>query len=53
MGDKYAEIVETCLTCLDLSNVEFGDEKELEGKDGIHVGARYIEKVSVGTAGSL
>jgi hypothetical protein len=45
MGDKYAEIVETCLTCLDKGNVDFGDEAEFEDADGIRVGARYIEKV--------
>ncbi|KAF2823759.1 hypothetical protein CC86DRAFT_59731 [Ophiobolus disseminans] len=45
MGDKYAAIVETCLTCLDPDNVDFGDEREFEDKEGIRVGARYIEKV--------
>lgn len=45
MGDKYAEIVETCLTCLDPDNVDFGDEKAFEDENGILVGARYIEKV--------
>lgn len=45
MGDKYAEIVETCLTCLDPANADFGDEREFEDEYGIRVGARYIEKV--------
>jgi hypothetical protein len=45
MGDRYAEIVETCLTCLDPGNVDFGDDKAFEDEDGILVGARYIEKV--------
>jgi hypothetical protein len=45
IGDRYAEIVETCLTCLDPDNVDFGDETEFEDADGIRVGARYIEKV--------
>ncbi|USP82466.1 P-type cation-transporting [Curvularia clavata] len=44
MGDRYAEIVETCLTCLDPGNVDFGDEKAFEDENGILVGARYIEK---------
>lgn len=48
MGDKYAEIVETCLTCLDKDNVDFGDEKEFEDEHGIRVGARYIEKAGIG-----
>ena len=30
MGDKYTEIVETCLTCLGPANVDFGDESEFE-----------------------
>ncbi|KAK3315976.1 hypothetical protein B0H66DRAFT_560058 [Apodospora peruviana] len=45
MGTRYAEIVETCLTCLDPRNADFGDEREFEDEDGIRVGARYIEKV--------
>jgi hypothetical protein len=49
MGDKYAEIVETCLTCLDAGNVDFGDDREFEDEDGIRVGARYIGKVSTKT----
>lgn len=47
MGSKYAEVVETCLTCLDPGNEDFGDEREFEDEDGIRVGVRYIEKVSV------
>ena len=47
MGSKYAEIVETCLTCLEPDNVDFGDQREFEDEDGIRVGVRYIEKVSV------
>ncbi|KAM7195480.1 hypothetical protein V8F33_006650 [Rhypophila sp. PSN 637] len=45
MGTKYAEIVETCLTCLDKKNADFGDASEFEDEDGIRVGVRYIEKV--------
>ena len=47
MGSKYSEIVETCLTCLDPGNADFGDEEEFRDEDGIQVGVRYIEKVSV------
>ncbi|RFU74248.1 hypothetical protein TARUN_8010 [Trichoderma arundinaceum] len=45
MGNKYSKVVETCLTCLDQNNEDFGDEKEFQDVDGIAVGARYIEKV--------
>ena len=47
MGQKYANVVETCLTCLDAGNMDFGDEEELTDQDGILVGVRYIEKVRV------
>ena len=46
MGSRFAEIVETCLTCLEPDNVDFGDQREFEDEDGIRVGVRYIEKVS-------
>lgn len=45
MGTKYSKIVETCLTCLDEDNLDFGDEEEFEDEDGVAVGVRYIEKV--------
>lgn len=45
VGRKYCEVVETCLTCLDPENVDFGDEGEFKDSDGILVGVRYIEKV--------
>ena len=44
MGIKYARVVESCLTCLDLGNEDFGEESELQG-DGVNVAVRYIEKV--------
>lgn len=47
MGNNYAEIVETCLTCLDENNADFGDEQEFLDQDGIRVGVRYIEKVCI------
>lgn len=47
MGSRYAEIVETCLTCLDPDNADFGDASEFEDEDGIRVGVRYIDKVSL------
>ena len=45
MGTRYAEVVETCLTCLDEGNADFGDEAEFQDRDGILVAVRYIEKV--------
>lgn len=44
-GDKYAEIVVTCLTCLDKENNGFGDESEMVDEDGILVGVRFIEAI--------
>src|SRR3569833_2976499 len=44
MGTKYSRVVETCLTCLDQDNADFGDEKEFHDVDGLAVGVRYIEK---------
>ncbi len=46
MGTRYAEIVSTCLTCLDPDNGDFGDTAAFQDEDGIQVGVRYIEKVS-------
>jgi hypothetical protein len=45
MGDRYTEIVETCLACLDPGNIDFGDDKAFEDEDGIVIGARYTERV--------
>ncbi|KAL7941058.1 hypothetical protein V8C42DRAFT_335995 [Trichoderma barbatum] len=45
MGIKYSKVVETCLTCLDQHNEDFGDEKEFQDIDGIAIGVRYIEKI--------
>jgi serine/threonine protein kinase len=44
MGTKYARIVESCLTCLDLGNDDFGDESEFQ-YNNVTVAVRYIEKV--------
>jgi serine/threonine protein kinase len=45
MGTIYAEVVKTCLTCLDDDNTDFGNAQEFVDADGILVGVRYIEKV--------
>lgn len=47
MGEKYTQVVVSCLTCLDKDNEGFGDESEFEDEDGILVGVRFIEKVSL------
>ena len=44
VGDRYAEVVSTCLTCLDQDN-DFGDEDEFTDADEIRVGVRFIETV--------
>ncbi|KAI2620376.1 hypothetical protein GGS26DRAFT_312136 [Hypomontagnella submonticulosa] len=49
MGSKYAEVVKTCLTCLDEDNKDFEDESEFMDEDGIVVRVRYIEKVRLYT----
>jgi hypothetical protein len=46
MGSKYANVVETCLTCLDDENDLFGNELEFQDEDGVLVAIRYIETVS-------
>jgi hypothetical protein len=45
IGERYTEIVVTCLTCLDESNTDFGDNSEFEDADGVLIGVRFIEKV--------
>lgn len=52
MGTRYSRVVETCLTCLDKGNEDFGDESEFQDEDGVAVGVRYIEKV-VGKLGDI
>jgi hypothetical protein len=45
MGTRYSKVVETCLTCLDVGNADFGDDKEFQDEDGVAVEVRYIQKV--------
>jgi hypothetical protein len=45
MGEIYAEVVITCLTCLDEDNDDFGDEAEFIDADEVLVGVRFIETV--------
>lgn len=51
MGTKYAKIVKSCLTCLDLGNEDFDDEADFQ-EDGDMTAVRYIEKVSVPSSSS-
>lgn len=45
MGEKYTRVVVNCLSCIDTTNKDFGDESEFEDNDGILIGVKYIEKV--------
>lgn len=45
MGEKYMNIVINCLSCMDKSNEDFGNESEFQDSDGILIGVKYIEKV--------
>ncbi|KAL4725682.1 hypothetical protein ACLX1H_007833 [Fusarium chlamydosporum] len=45
MGDMYSKVVETCLTCLDEDNTEFGDPHDFEDDCGVEVGSRYVKKI--------
>lgn len=45
MGDMYSKVVETCLTCLDEGNTEFGDPHDFEDDCGVEVGSRYVKKI--------
>jgi len=45
MGRRYAELVVTCLTCLDKKDNSFGVESDFFDENGILVGVRFIEKV--------
>ncbi|OQD94855.1 hypothetical protein PENSOL_c023G01260 [Penicillium solitum] len=45
MGEKYRQVVVNCLSCIDTTNKDFGDESEFEDNDGILIGVKYIEKI--------
>ncbi|OAQ74417.1 endonuclease-reverse transcriptase domain-containing protein [Purpureocillium lilacinum] len=44
VGDRYTEVVLTCLSCLDQGN-DFGEEDRFTDADEIRVGVRFIETV--------
>jgi hypothetical protein len=48
VGERYTSVVLACLCCLDEDSEDnsFRYEKDMEDKDGIIVGVRYIENVS-------
>ncbi|CAG8371502.1 unnamed protein product [Penicillium salamii] len=50
MGDRYTQVVVNCLSCLDETNPDFGDQSEFEDDDGILIGVKYIEKVQCFTS---
>ena len=43
MGQKYTDIVVTCLTCLE--NPGFGGQSDLDDRDGTVIGTRFIKQV--------
>lgn len=43
MGKRYADIVESCLTCLDKENPDFGDEEEFKDEDGVLVCSMCVD----------
>jgi hypothetical protein len=45
MGNKYAQVVVACLTCLDKGANVLGDESDFWDEDGIVVAVRYIERI--------
>ena len=48
MGTRYANIVVSCLTCLDPDETNrFGHRADLQDNDGVIVGIQYIEKVLI------
>lgn len=47
MGNKYTNVVLSCLKCLDKEGNRFGDSSDFQDTDGILVGVRFIEDVSV------
>ncbi|KAL4916931.1 hypothetical protein BDW62DRAFT_93738 [Aspergillus aurantiobrunneus] len=45
IGEKYTKIVVNCLTCMDSTNEDFGEESEFEDGFGIKIGVKDIEKI--------
>ncbi|KAK3344205.1 hypothetical protein B0T25DRAFT_593558 [Lasiosphaeria hispida] len=48
MGERYSEVVITCLTCLDTDSDGFGDlSDQAEYTDGIPLGVRFLEMIHI------
>jgi hypothetical protein len=47
IGNKFAQVVVNCLTCMDESNRDFGGKEGFQDEDGVLIGVKYIEKVGV------
>jgi hypothetical protein len=47
MGDEYARVVVSCLTCLDEDSDDFDGSLEMVENDSILVGVRFIEKIMI------
>ncbi|CAG7932048.1 unnamed protein product [Penicillium olsonii] len=45
MGEMFTEVVVNCLTCMDETNEDFGNQSEFESSDGILIGVKYVKKV--------
>lgn len=45
MGERYSNVVLTCLTCLDKGNDGIGDEDATQDADGTIVGVQFFEKI--------
>ena len=45
MGSKYANMVISCLTCLDKDNQYFREESDFYDSNGVLIGESYIEQV--------
>ena len=52
-GTRYRDVVVNCLTYLEEDNADFVDGSDFEDEDGIVVGVRYIEKVSLPRKGMV
>jgi hypothetical protein len=47
LGHRYADIVVSCLTCLDNPSPRFGDPQDFFDEDGILIGVRFVENIIV------
>ncbi|KAF7545872.1 hypothetical protein G7Z17_g8852 [Cylindrodendrum hubeiense] len=48
MGERYSQVVQSCLTCLDRDNEDFGGDAAQQAAadpDGIHLGVRFYDVI--------